>query len=362
MTSAFSRFAGLTKMQARLVLAALGAAILCGVAISFLGAAADSGAGDRSSDLALYRAIIERLKHGGEYYASAAAELRDRHYALRPALNFRLPTLAWLLSVLPAFAGLALLRTLAAGVIVAWVMRFRQAGFKWPHALAGGAILFTGVGLAFSEAALVWHEVWAGLLVTLAIAVHGPRNWGFSVVLALCAVLIRELALPLPLIMLALAARERRHAEAAAWAGVCLAFAVALGLHLHLAAQQILPTDGANSWAAFGGWGFVLSTARWNLLLTTAPFWLNAILVPVAVTGLAGWRNPNGDLALLATTVWLAAFLALGRPDNHYWGLMYAPLLAIGCVVAPGSLLTLMRAAGLVSAQQSSMNPGATPR
>jgi hypothetical protein len=247
-------------------------------------------------------------------------------------------------------------------VIVAWVMRFRRAGLSWLHALAGGAILFTGVGLAFSEAALVWHEVWAGLLVALALALHGPRSWGFSVALALCAVLIRELALPLPIIMLALAARERRFTEAAAWAGVCITFVIAMAVHLHVAAQQILPGDGANSWTAFGGWGFVLSTARWNLLLVRMPLWLNAIIVPMAIIGLGGWKTDAGARAGLALALWLGAFLILGRPDNSYWGLMYAPLLAVGCVAAPASILALLRAAGLVAEGQSLLNPRATSR
>jgi hypothetical protein len=355
MATAPSRFAVLTRGQARLVLLAFALAMLAGVLIGLSAGAPKNGV-EGSSDLSLYRAIVERMQHGETYYPVAASELRERGYALRPGLNFRLPTLASLLAMLPAFVSLLLLRTLAAGVVIAWVARFRRDGMRWPHALAAGAVLFTGVGFAFSEAALVWHEVWAGLLVALALAVHGRRTWGFSAALALCAVLIRELALPLPVVMLVLAVRERRFREATAWLGVLLAFTTALSAHLHLAAQQLLPSDPANGWTAFGGWGFILATAHWNLLLSAAPAWLAALFLPTAIVGLAGWNDRVGGRALLALSVWLVAFLVLGRPDNHYWGLMYAPLLALGCVFAPPSLMALLRAASPAA------NPALAPR
>ena len=344
MAIAPSRFAGLSTGHARLVLLAFAFVMLAGVLLSFSTATSKDGV-EGANDLSLYRAVIERMKHGESYYPVAASELREHSYALRPALNFRLPTLATLLALLPGFAGLLLLRTLAASVVIAWVARFRRDGMRWPHATAAGAVLFTGVGLAVSEAALVWHEVWSGLLTALALAVHGRRTWGVSVGLALCAVLIRELALPLPLIMLALSVRERRLGEAAAWLSVILAFLAALSAHLFFATQQLLASDPANGWVAIGGWGFILATAKWNLLLSTAPTWLNALIVPTAIIGLAGLNERAGGRALAALCSWLVVFFFLGRPDNHYWGLIYAPLLALGCVFAAPSLLALIQTA-----------------
>lgn len=61
-----------------------------------------------------------------------------------------------------------LLRTLAAGVVIAWVVRFRSGGMRLAHALAAGVVVL----------ALVWHEVWSGLLIALALAVSGPRTLG----------------------------------------------------------------------------------------------------------------------------------------------------------------------------------------
>jgi len=353
-----SRFAGLSQRQARLVLLAFVLAVLASVAFSFGGDSAPaSKMGEGRGDLALYQTIVDRLKGGENYYPVVADELRSGGYALRPALNFRLPTLASLLAALPPVAALVLLRLLAVAVVVAWFARLRASGMRLSHAVAAGAVLSTGVGLAFSDAALVWHEMWAGLLVAFAIAVYGNRMWGFSVGLALCAVLIRELALPLPLIMMAFAARERRFTEAAAWLGVVAAFGLAMAVHMQIAAQQLLASDPANSWTAIGGWGFILSTARWNIFLLQAPAWLNALLVPCAMVGLVGWSNRAGARALILAAAWLTAFLFLGRPDNHYWGLMYAPLLALGIALLVPSCLSLLKAAVLFPERRRAAGP-----
>lgn len=343
-----SRFAGLSERQARFVLLAFAAVVLASALLSLGGQTAPASSfGDGRGDLVLYQTIIDRLRHGEDYYPVVADELRNGGYALRPVLNFRLPTLATFLAFVPHIVALVMLRLLAAAVVLAWFARLRQSGMRAPHAILAGVVAATGVGLAFNDSALVWHEMWAGLLIALSLAVHGKRTWGWSVALGLCAVLIRELALPLPLIMMALAARERRLMEAGAWLGVVVAFGAAMAVHMTMAAQQLVASDPANGWTAVGGWGFILSTAKWNLLLTAAPMWVNATLVPCAVLGLAGWVDRSAGKALLVTAAWLAAFLFLGRPDNHYWGLMYAPLLALGAALFIPAFVTLVRVAAL---------------
>jgi hypothetical protein len=116
-------------------------------------------------------------------------------------------------------------------------------------------------------------------------------------------------------------------------------------VHMSMASLHTLPSDGANAWAAGGGLRFILSTATWNLFLTGAPLWLAAILAPLAIVGLAGWGDRAAQRAFLVLAAWLGAFLFLGRPDNHYWGLMYAPLLALGFALALPSLFALLRSA-----------------
>jgi hypothetical protein len=49
--------------------------------------------------------------------------------------------------------------------------------------------------------------------------------------------------------------------------------------------------------------------------------------------------------------LWLGVFLVLGRPDNVYWGFLFAPILPIGLAFAPAALRDLVRAARRHSAE-----------
>lgn len=342
-----SRFEGLPRTRALLVLAALACLIFGGMALSVIaplkGPESVISPGGQG-DFALYQSVAARVRSGEDYYAAAAAELRARHYALKPALNFRLPTLAWTLAALPSDAAA---RWLIAGLtwiaFSVWGVRFARMGFR-PLILAL-LLLATASGsfLGLVSTGLHWHELWSGLFVMIALGVYGPRTWGWSALAALAAVLIRELALPLPVILAGLALWNRRYKEAAVWTAVILVFGAALAVHLQTAAQHIGLDDLANAWSAFGGWNFILSTARWNYALVMAPTWLLAIIAPLAILGLAGWKDPVGLRAAALFAAWASAFMVFGRADNHYWGLIYSPLIAIGLALAPFSLIALAR-------------------
>ena len=291
--------------RARALLATLALALLASVWVAFatpasidLASASSVGRGDG----ALYARIVDRLESGEAYYAVVAEELREGGYALRPAVNFRLPTLATALAATPGeMAERIALGALALATLLAWLARLKEAGGS-PVALAlAGVGLFSGVGLAFTEAALVWHEVWAGLLLALGLALHRADRWPPAAAVILAACMIRELALLAPVMLLAYALARRRWAEAAGWAGVILIFASVFLLHLQAVLALTSAQDPANSWMRWGGWGFVLSTLRWNVFLMDAPLWLPALLAPFALVGLirqahAGYRE-RSDLS-----------------------------------------------------------------
>jgi len=52
------------------------------------------------SDTKLYKAIVNDIEKGGNYYEAAAAEHRAGHYPTFPPQVFREPALAWLLALL----------------------------------------------------------------------------------------------------------------------------------------------------------------------------------------------------------------------------------------------------------------------
>src|SRR5262249_52413538 len=100
------------------------------------------------------------------------------------------------------------------------------------------------------------------------------------------------------------------------------------------------------NWLVFGGLRFVLLTARMNRFFFTAPAWLHAIYVPLALLGLAGWRGMLGLRMFLTALAFVLAFCVVGNPRiNDYWGLLYVGLLPFGIAWAPLALRDLVRAA-----------------
>src|SRR5688572_25398585 len=93
----------LSRAGARLALAAYMLFSLLAVAITLsplrsgYADAPDRGPGD----LALYRAEIERIRAGENYYQAANIELRQRGYPTRSLFNWRTPLPMWLVGKLP---------------------------------------------------------------------------------------------------------------------------------------------------------------------------------------------------------------------------------------------------------------------
>jgi hypothetical protein len=98
-------------------------------------------------------------------------------------------------------------------------------------------------------------------------------------------------------------------------------------------------------WVVFGGWPFVLSTARTHPYLFLAPSWVTAIVLPLAILGLSGWRGELGSRIALTVCIYIVAFLIVGLPYNQYWGFMYNFLLLLGLLSTGRSLRDLWQAA-----------------
>jgi hypothetical protein len=284
-------------------------------------------------DVALYERIVSHIRDGGSYYPAAVGELRDHGYPLRPFVTVRLPTLAWLLALLPndpmRRASLALL---ALTVAAAWAWRLGRAGFpaiQYAVALLG---LTVGMAAAFVPGAPSLHEVWAGLLIALSMALRRPDGWLTAVLIGTVAALLRELAAPYLLVMALMALSERRYREAGAWCAGLAVFVVALAAHAHCVNELVSPTDRSSpSWLALGGWRFVLQTAYWGLSMLNVGG-LVAVLLPLALLGLTA--RPIDERLLLTVVGYTVGFLLVGRSDTSYWGLIVAPLWPLGLAMA----------------------------
>jgi hypothetical protein len=314
-----------------------------------------SAAAAEYTDRELYREITGKVAAGQDYYASAVGTQRARGYPTWPAWTVREPTEAWLLVLLRADAvRWGVLAALAAGAVVAMRQAVDQVpAARWRRVMV--TVLF-GAGLAIVAVptAPYLHENWAALFVGLSLACWRPGDatgagggrWGLSVAFGLLACLFREIALPYMVAMAAFAAFERRWAELAGWAAGLAVLAGALGLHFALAARQHLPTDGFSpGWVRFAGWPFAVLASQRNIFLAVLPAPLASLVLLASLLGLASVRSPWLWRIAGVITAFLLSFMAVGRPDNFYWGMIFAPLLAMGLPFAPEALADLVRSA-----------------
>ncbi len=301
---------------------------------------------DDQADIVLYESIVAGVRGGGDYYAVTAQALRVGDYPLRPFVTFRLPTLALFEASMPAWGSIALLYLLAACVMLAWFVRLRPAFARAPP-LAIALVLLAGGMTAFVQRELVaFHEIWAGLLIALSLAMWREERWVEAVAFGMIAMLVRETAALYVGIMAGLAWYEGRYRESLGWCGAVAVFAVVILCHAHAVAQVVTPTDPASpGWAGMLGFGFFVKTMSISTALALAPTWLAAILVGLTMVGWSAWRDP---LALRAASIFTAYAILLslfGRTDTFYWGLMIAPTLLVGLAFAPDALRDLTVAA-----------------
>ena len=301
---------------------------------------------DDQTDVVLYESIVDAVRHGGSYYPVTADALRSGDYPLRPFVTFRLPTLAMVQAALPRWAIATMLYALAAAVALAWFKRLSPAFVRAPPRIVAMALLAGGM-MAFVQPDLAYfHEIWAGLLIALSLAIRRRDAWLPAVCFGLAAVLIRETAAPFLLLMAFFALLEGNRREMVAWIGALGVLAIALAAHAHAVAQVVRPLDPASpGWAGLLGFGFFVRTMTISTALGIAPLWLAAPLVGLSLFGWAAWRDELG-LRMLALLSGYAAILAIaGRPDTFYWGLLVAPVSLVGLAFVPDGLRDLVTAA-----------------
>lgn len=346
-----SRYAGLKPQAARIALA-LVALLLAATLLALASPGPPPVSHDPAAraqdqaDVVLYETIVQGLRGGGDYYAVAARALRNGDYPMRPFVTFRLPTLAVVQAVFPRSVTLGLLYALTVGVLLAWYQRLRPAFARTPPRLIAMALLCGGL-IAFVQGELAsFHEVWAGLLIALSLAVRREDKWIEAVAIGLIAMLIRETAALYVGVMAVLAFAEGNRKEAAGWAVTVAVLAVVVACHAYAVAQVVQPTDPASpGWAGLLGFGFFVKTMQLSTALQLAPLWLAAPLVGLALFGWSAWNSALALRALAVFAVYAALLGLFGRTDTFYWGLMIAPTLLIGLAFAPDGVRDLIAAA-----------------
>lgn len=355
-----SRFAGFSPRQACFVLLALMAIIVATfiphnapAQLSRTTQPAPIVQPERDADLALYNAITARVAMGEPYYPAAADALRKGNYPLRPFVTFRLPTLAVISATIGPVTTRFVLWALMLATLFAWYYRLDGTFADPGRRISGVLLLATGMTVAIRPEYVVVHEVWAGLLLALSLAVHRYRRWWPSVVIAFAAVIIRELALPFLLLMFAFAAVRRSWIEAAAWAAAIALFALVLGLHANQVAAVVVASDPASpGWLALGGWQAFLRAMAETSALRVFPAPVAALFVITALFGWLSWPTRTGLFGTLLFAGYGLFFMILGRSENFYWGLIVSPLLMLGLAHVPQACADLGRAIGWTRARR----------
>ena len=341
-----TRYASLARPGALLVLCAtLAAAIWCLRVVSTQPTGPlTPPADERQRDALLYRRVVERVHAGEGYYDAAGDELRSRSYPTRSFLNWRPPLYAWMNGRWLGPSGGQLL--LSALVLATVLMAYRAMRAECGVAEAMATVVLVGLAIAIClrPEASPLAELWAGTAIALSVCAYALCWPGLGVAAGLFALFYRELALPYALVCLGLALRRGRRGEAWSWVVGLALFGVYLAFHALEVSRHQTAADLAHEggWVRFGGTAFVLTTVGFHPLLAEFPPWTWAIYLPLSVLGLVGWRGEMGTRVALAAGAYLAAFAVVGLPFNNYWGLIDAPLLALGFVRAPASMRDLI--------------------
>jgi hypothetical protein len=341
-------FARLNAFQARAVLSVLllAALLFVGVSLSPLASGFADSPDRGPGDVGLYRAEVDRIGQGENYYSAAAKELRARGYPTRSIFNWRTPLPVGLIGWLPnptfgkaVLVGLAIL---AACLAFSWLSQEAgSAGTALGMALLGGALLPCALGNLF-----VMPVLWSGVCIALSLAALGTNRTVLGVAAGIAALFLRELAAPYCLICFGMALGQRRRAEAAGWLAGFAAYAIYYAAHVAQVLPRIGPADiaHADGWLRFGGAGFVISTVQMNAFLLLLPQWLTALYLPLAMLGFAAWNTNSGRRAAFTAAAYVAGFAMVGHDFNQYWGSMIAPLMALGTARLPAAIRDLLSA------------------
>lgn len=294
------------------------------------------------TDTRLYQDVAAQVASGQDYYAAATSLQRNHHFPTRPFFTVRQPTLTYL----AAWLGWPALQICFMAILVLcaliWLVQCRNLNVLERSMIL--MVTFAG-GLAVTSLDLVaTHEVSAGLLICLALALRGGPLWWLGVIAGAVAVAIRELAIPFVLLSLVFCLAERNRKEAASWAAVLTVFVIGMAEHARQVGAALLPGDPhSQGWHGLRG----ISGALRDLVDTS----ILALLPPPIATGLTllallGWfaaplrQRLIAPAYLIGMTVMIAVF---ARDQNFYWILLTLPTWFIGLAFAPRAVWDLTR-------------------
>lgn len=291
-------------------------------------------------DMDVFERIVDRVRAGESFHDASQRILRAQHYPTRSPFNWRTPTYAWWLAspIGTAFGRWGLVLGMFVVCLIAGLGMLEKQGLV--GASLGVVFLVGSMAWSFGDKGWYLTELWAAMLLVLAILAADRGHWRLGVAAGLLALFFRELALPYAIVSLSLAIAARRRPEAIAWVLGLIAYGLFFAWHSSCVYARLSASDLAfkEGWIQFGGLPFALQTARANVFLAPFPLWCVAVYLPTALFGMAADRGETGRRLALTVGAYVASFGVVGHPMNFYWGLVYAPMLALGIARAPRAL------------------------
>jgi hypothetical protein len=346
MTAATTRFAHFSRPAARAALAAALTLAAAGIVTShWMGQWALGHQG--AYDLEFYEYIVEKMHSGDHFYDACEDGFAHFGFTARSMFNWRQPTLASIISSAPnpewfhwLLLGLSLLSVLAA--IRTFVLPCGMTRMIFAVLLLlGGAFSWN----IYEPQAFEASEPWCEVFILFSLCAYARGWWKAGMAAALAGLALRELMLPYCLVAATLAAWRKRWWEVLLWSVFLALYVFLLNLHGREIARRRpeAPLTSVADWMQPSGLRFVLQTSCMNLFLRPLPPFIQAIYVPVALIGLAGWKGEIGARLLLSAIVYAVSFTLINA--SEYWGYMYASIMALGAIRSPEALRDLWIAA-----------------
>jgi hypothetical protein len=346
MTATTTRFAHFSRPAAR---AALAVALVLTAASLATSSSMDYWifGHDGAYDLDFFKHVVDKMKSGDCYYDAYEEGLGIYGFTTQSMFNWRQPTLASIISSVPnpewfhwLLLGLSILSVVAAVrtfVLPCGMTRQILAVLL----LLGGAFSWN----VYEVRAYGATEPWCEVCILFSLCAYARGWWKAGMAVALAGLALRELMLPYCLVAAALAAWKKRWREVLLWSAFLGLYLFLLNLHGQEIARRHpeTPMTSIAEWLKPTGLRFVMQSSCMNVFLRLLPPFIQAIYVPLALIGLAGWKGEIGARLLLSALVYAIPFLVLLA--GEYWGYMYASIMVLGFVRSPDALRDLWKAA-----------------
>ncbi len=296
------------------------------------------------NDIALYRDVAAQIGTGAGYYETTTRLQRSHHYPTRPFFTVRHPTLAYLAATFGWARLQQALLALMAMAAAAWLVRIEHATVL--ERAAAILALVAGSAAIFSPLLVAVHDVWAGLLICLALVLRNGKAWWLGLVAVAAAIAFRELAICYGVLSLIVSVAERRRAESLAWLGILALGAAGIALHASLVHAATLPGDPVSQgWLGLRGPGAAFYDLAGVSVLALLP---TRAAMGLALLALVGWAAAPVEQRTIIL-LFLGGFIVLigvfARSQNFYWVLMTLPTWLIGLAFVPRALRDLCAAA-----------------